>query len=92
MNQGGREGIGMNVETDDPGCGIGGLLHWMWCVSEQVDGDGSGDYMHSGMRGGPQCRCFSPMLIHGNGALSSKCYPRATPEVPPVCLAKTDRP
>jgi hypothetical protein len=38
------------------------LLHWTVGVSEQVDGDGPGDYMHSGMRGGPLCRCFSPML------------------------------
>ena len=92
LDQGGREGIGMDVETDDPGRGIRGLLHWLRYVSEQEDGDGSGDYMHSGMRGGPQCRCFSPMLIHENGVISSKRHSRATPEVPPVCLATTDRP
>ena len=64
MEDGGGEGIRVNVEADDPGYGgwYGWLLHRTVHVSEQEDGDGPGDYMHSGMRGGPQCRCFSPML------------------------------
>lgn len=40
----------------------------------------------------PNVGAFRRCSIRRNGVLSSKRYQRATPEVPPVCLAKTDRP
>ena len=83
MEDGGGEGIRVDVETDDPGNGgrYGWLLHWTGCVSEQVDGDGPGDYMHSGIRGGPHVGAFRRCSFTET-ELKLHAHLRATPVVP----------
>src|SRR5882757_344858 len=47
----------------------------------QADGNGRGDYMHSGMRGGPHVGAFRRCSFTETES-NSKCHPRASPVIP----------
>src|SRR5438876_5091171 len=53
-----REGVRMGVKTDHPLDERCIIIHLFVSFVMQADGNGSGDYMHSGMRGGPHVGAF----------------------------------
>src|SRR5437867_3081275 len=53
-----REGVRVGVKTDHPLDKRCIIIHLFVFFVMQADGNGSGDYMHSGMRGGPHVGAF----------------------------------
>ena len=87
-DNGSGEDVRVGVKADDSWQRLGLIVvvHRVCFIVRvmQTDGEGTGAYMHSGMRGDPQCRCFAPVLDSQKRRLNSKRSFRVCPESPPA--------
>ena len=58
LQQRGGEGVRVRIKADHPSGDLSLHFYPFYFLVVQADGNGSGDYMHSGMRGGPHVGAF----------------------------------